>query len=149
MDKIKYRAWDKKNKEMLYDVQNLYDGNIEHKGRWTIQSRSFGELLTEPIDCCDPNSELRFVVLPFTGLLDKNKKEIYEDDILATSNDGKDGCDKWDKKDFGYTKVIWSNKNSCFSGSNWTWDVNNDESVYDLHYCEIIGDIYSNPELLK
>ena len=73
----------------------------------------------------------------FTGLYDKNGKEIYEGDILFIGNDGdkniynevsiKDGC-------FGYIGE-WNHKIMPFCYYNVTE--------------EIAGNIYDNPELIK
>lgn len=73
----------------------------------------------------------------FTGLYDKNGKEVYEGDILFIGNNGdkniynevsiKDGC-------FGYIGE-WSHKIMPFCYYNVTE--------------EIAGNIYDNPELIK
>lgn len=67
-------------------------------------------------------------LMQFTGLKDNNGKEIYEGDIMGSG------------------KVVWSEINARFflEGKDWehsmSYVVNNDY--------EVIGNIYSNPELL-
>jgi uncharacterized phage protein (TIGR01671 family) len=134
MREIKFRAWDTVINQMIYNV---------------FPRNSHGDVVSFDYDV-NPHGTLIFVkLMQFTGLHDKNGKEIYEGDILATSNDGKDGCDIWDIKTFGYTKVIWDIASSRFRGTKWTWGVGEIDSVYDLNYVEVIGNIYENPELLK
>lgn len=76
-------------------------------------------------------------LMQYTGLKDKNNKEIYEGDILFES--------------FGerYYKVIFENGSfrAEFKGDF-------EEHSFDLidvaaQGCEIVGNIYENPELLK
>lgn len=83
------------------------------------------------------------------GIKDKNGKDIYEGDILATSNDCND-YDIWTKEDYGYTVVEWNSEATEFMGSKWSWDMSEDcESVYDMKFVEVIGNIYENSELMK
>lgn len=101
---------------------------------------------------CDPLDGYNIkpeTVGQLTGLYDKNNSPIYEGDILATENSNPE-YDLWDKEENGYTEVYWNAAYDCWSGSEWTWDKNkNNESVYDLSFISIIGNIYSNPELIK
>lgn len=68
----------------------------------------------------------------YTGLKDKNGKEIYEGDIVE-----KNGINYWIKWEDGCF-VIWrGEKNISFViGSHVSW-------------CEVIGNIHENPELLE
>lgn len=76
-------------------------------------------------------------IMQFIGLLDKNGKEIYEGDIVLVDGDKK-------------TLVSWSDKFASFCIKNDTWMFLHwfGESV-DPAECEIIGNIYENPELLE
>ena len=66
MREIKFRAWDRDEKKMLYGVEHTYDGYI-------VPRVSFGGVL----DCPD-----FYIVMQYTGLKDQNGKEIYEGDIV-------------------------------------------------------------------
>ena len=87
--------------------------------------------------------------LQFTGLLDKNGKEIYEGDVLARERYKKEveACG-WD---FVFV-VDFSNR--CFSGvthpgQHHRFTVETAMNMKGADYVEIIGNIYENPELIK
>lgn len=102
------------------------------------------------LEHCLKNPEIEIEV--FIGLCDKNGKEIYQGDILATSSTDPT-CDLWNKEDHGYTIVYWNNIYSRFVGDKWTWvapDPNEpQESIFCLEFIEVIGNIKQNPELVK
>jgi len=88
--------------------------------------------------------EYEETIMQFTGLKDKNGKEIYEGDILVKDEH------KW--------KVIWDNKRAAFA----LWRISPDKRYFDgriqapmamqeylICETEVIGNIYENPELLK
>lgn len=119
MREIKFRAWDKINKDM-FNVESI---NFQERRVYkdTVSYRKF-----EDID-----------LMQYTGLKDKNNKEIYEGDILFES--------------FGerYYKVVFENGSfrAEFEGEF-------EEHSFDLidvvaQGCKIVGNIYENPELLK
>lgn len=130
---IKFRAFEVKSKLML-------DWNC-------IMQSAFNDIRQNKIEgyygllyqiMCDP--EYRYRKMLYTGLKDKNGKEIYESDILSQCLPGGVGnlIVFWSKGSF-MTRVDYNSSPSSFS--------NLSDEAYDR--MEIIGNIYENPELLK
>ena len=124
---IKFRAWDGLNRHMFYPAFLEIESN--HVRSWTGA----------------PNGGLGMgynaILMQYTGLKDKNGKEIYEGDIVETVY-----TDHKKHKGVIYsqpTRLNWSVKHSPFA--------NQDLFVYSRPDCsvEIIGNIYENPELLE
>jgi uncharacterized phage protein (TIGR01671 family) len=85
---------------------------------------------------------LKDIYQQYTGLTDKNKKEIYEGDIL-------DFTARY--KQTGPVEVIYYGASfGCVvtddGGLKEFWDLSH---IVQQHYPEIIGNIFENPELLK
>ncbi len=122
MREFKYRAWDKENKVMC-DVEMLGEVILKIKGsEWENRED--------------------FVVMQFTGLCDKNGREIYEGDIVRFSP-------YWVEHPWT-SRVVWGKE---FAGhvvkgkaDDSEEDVLDDEMIEDA---EVIGNIFEHPELLK
>ena len=118
---IKFRAWDKKEKNMLYAEK----GRVFPRG--VLEKNSF---------------QRHQIIMQFTGLKDKKGKEIFEGDILNWD----DECTiliKWieDRNvGFGYEVLTQEDKNAC------GFDIRFYRSEKSS---KVIGNIHKNPELLE
>ena len=123
MREYKFRCWDTKNKEML-EVQEL-DYKDSYNGEPMIRTTMYNDYFdTEDM-----------ILMQYTGLKDKNGKEIYEGDIVYIMPEDERGIIRWDNETARYV-VIYDNIISDFD--NWYGK--------DL---EVIGNEFDNPELLE
>lgn len=143
MREIKFRAWDKKEKLMFFIDKPNYgceyqvwefkvdfrqNEEIENRLRWYVESDDWE-------------------IMQYTGLKDKNGKEIYEGDIII--EEIVNNSLKTEKE----TKIVfWFKSQSCFKlksldNKNHYWLLNFGGSLQPVY--EIIGNIYENPELFN
>ncbi|RZK63919.1 MAG: hypothetical protein EOO95_12340 [Pedobacter sp.] len=83
------------------------------------------------------------VAMQFTGLKDKNGKEIYEGDVVRTKL-GNICLIKWDKCNEVKHGDYYQYTGFCFHNIRQKLNFHFDDTE-----CEIIGNIHQNPELLS
>lgn len=129
MREIKFRAWDTSAKHML-EVRELIlrsDGMVKHVFDYVGEHN---------------NEEDEVILMQFTGLKDKNDKEIYEGDIVELFNIREGGTEEGE--------VIWQEEYAGFiikGKQNRLWSIEM-ASGYDTVTGQVIGNVYENPELL-
>lgn len=146
MRPIKFRAWDKDRKRMFLPDWSLDNGILKILSNWEI--------------------------MQFTGLLDKNGREIYEGDVIEHEVYDKPYSDR--QKRWKIRKqVVWSKgfdhseeeiKRNVILTENKSYfnqrplfvaikvnkkDQDGGYAWSEFHNCEVIGNIYENPELIK
>lgn len=119
---IKFRAFNKQDNKMYNDIGSTYD--------WEFM----------PTDTCENNE---WILMQYTGLKDKNGKEIYEGDILQCYSVPSmfNWIVRYSKKNFGF--VIVNIGVAGFLGDE--FQIN---SEYFFEDRIVIGNIYENPNLL-
>jgi len=110
MREIKFRVWDIEKKQMLH-IHTLFLKNKD--------------------EICPPG-----ILMQYTGLKDKNGKEIYEGDIVHFQS-------QFSHESF--TEVVgWEIENGDEMGTYTGFGL-----FYKAKEYEVIGNIYENPELLE
>ena len=137
MQEIKFRVWDKKHKKMsLVDAIDFEHDEIYGKnGRERYTPKPFKDI----------------EIMQYTGMTDKNGKEIYEGDILlSTASENEEDYKKWKVSYFdgGYIvnyKHIPIDKRKR-SINEIELLCNDNIAFYEF---EILGNIYENQELME
>jgi uncharacterized phage protein (TIGR01671 family) len=122
MREIKFRAWDIKNKKMCQVIKMYYVPDVGANEVLIQHPDSFDELLL--------GVDTQAVLLQYTGLRDKNGKEIYEGDIYKF-------------EDTVGGPITFNTQTLCWlwaEDGGFLWALRKD--------AEVIGNIYENKELL-
>jgi hypothetical protein len=131
MREIKFRAWYIKRKK-YYEVHHLHIGSIGiHEKDWAtckaydcIEQKDI-YIQVQPNEC---------IIEQFTGLHDKNGKEIYEGDLIKYGSDAP-------------LEVIY--RESCFCYNQKSRYISRLQIFDNINKIEVIGNIHENPELLE
>lgn len=135
MREIKFRAWNSESEIMIYSdkPEGDYWWELQPKVQiGCIVGVSEGNTFEPP----EPIVEYITEIMQFTGLLDKNGKEIYEGDIVRCINN--------------HTGVIeWEKHDACFNVSDYYQSSNDYPTMAFMEGqpFEVIGNIYDNPDL--
>jgi len=139
---IKFRAWDKLYKRMIFHSANYNE--YDHDGFDCVWGDSVGyEWVDEGGGGIRWNKQV--ILMQYTGLKDKNDKEIYEGDIVKYENNIESGI--------AIVEAFFNTANFHF---RWIEQKTETPSIFtstDYLGCneelEIVGNIYEHKELIK
>lgn len=145
MREIKFRAWNKKRNKWMSE----YHYSINENGTISLMVGNYD----------DSSNDIELI--QFTGLKDKNGKEIYEGDIIKSIHKLNPLMikDEFSIVGYSYNQVEfvsgrfigqpkkWDNEISEYFGKNGIYGFTPNELTKPS--TEIIGNIYENPELFK
>jgi len=139
MKEIKFRAWDRRLKRFSLDFL------ISPNGRICLNFSG------DYVNTGDIDDDIE--LMQYTGLLDKNGKEIYEGDIVTTGK-GEGGFPPYDQEQprlIEFRNGCWCFDAGRYEDGDWIrfgfWTASN-EGKNQLKQMEVIGNIYENPKFL-
>jgi uncharacterized phage protein (TIGR01671 family) len=132
MRELKFRAWDKENRHMIQDSPVSMASIMRDRVRKAIDQNG------TPIGA-------QYVIMQWTGLKDKNGKEIYEGDALRVINPN--------GEEDNPCIVEWDGRGCCYpyepQGGYGDYDISSIGWAMDSEFeFEIIGNVHEHTELL-
>jgi uncharacterized phage protein (TIGR01671 family) len=121
---IKFRAWDRQAKKFT-------DSGIQFNNSLMI------------LESIKP-----LVLMLCSNKRDREGNEIYDGDILITSNENPE-LDLWDEKEYGMAmaQVDVENGFRIVDKYGMIWNYDEPDSIYSMQFLKVIGNIHENPEL--
>lgn len=136
---IKFRAFDYFNEVMIYDSDDESDFKF-YNGKCIVKYVTEQHTVENGIDIDRPIwNQVDGTVMQYTGLKDKNGKEIYEGDICKFNHYSKDRIEAVYFISGGFTFGSYIDLRHS--------QIDQYKEVRDS--IEIIGNIYENPELIN
>jgi uncharacterized phage protein (TIGR01671 family) len=131
MREIKFRAWVQEAESFIYTDD--FTGVVDNQ---TILLWGYGDWRKLKVEC----------VQQFTGLKDKNGKEIYEGDIIHSLSPFFTGEGTIHDYDDDYYEVVWMEEEArfCLKKKNGLYAY-----VDELIEPTVKGNIFENPEILE
>jgi uncharacterized phage protein (TIGR01671 family) len=143
MREIKFRAWDKKHK-LMQALSNIFKPMSEDMQTYINHDEGICHLFIGHGAFVGIEHPSDIVLMQYTGLKDKNGKEIYEGDIVEFQDDSSPD----DNGEYGMIRdvVVYNSLTAQFM-------INSKKAYIGLEYSknfmEVIGNIYENPNLLS
>lgn len=147
MREIKFRAWDREKKHMFFDLRGIVSLFRLLLPRFVLP------YVSRRKECFESFLEKKGCeLMQYTGIKDKNEKEIYECDVIQIT---------WlykGKIERRIGEIRWNSPYTCWM-IHWMYDSSGEvlgeqilgtQNGRPLEYSlDIIGNIYENPELIK
>lgn len=116
---IKFRAWDAESNQMIpYEDMLLWDHDVLSSFVMPLRGKN--------------------IYMQFTGLLDKNGREIYEGDIVQVWRDSPN-----------YYTVIYSEDEGAFKRKTVIYPHGSYLMEKNPNFVSVIGNVYENPDLFN
>lgn len=135
---IKFRIWDKDLKKMRVCGTDIHDSiafDMDNNAVYYNMQNGCGSLA---------DGTGTYDLMQFTGLRDKNGKEIYEGDVVRFIDVGVIGSQHYKNEGEPKGVVRWSD-----FGAFYLNDGDEGPFMHSMTEFEVIGNVYENPELLE
>ncbi len=135
---IKFRAWHKKKKKWYFLPIKIFTLGYSNEMALCETFGFDGNTSKTDNSSWENDKPEDYILMQLIGLKDKNRKEIYEGDILTSVDGGYEGEVFWDEEEMCFM---------CGSKEGASTNLAKEDIFYEAKV-KITGNIYENPELL-